>query len=152
MRPLAKIVAVTSLAGFSTALMVHTASAEPLLTVLGFAQAAYNDSASNEVVVKLVRVDQDPATQAEAFSLDCAVTGGTAVENVDYRLSFNGSMSGLGTVTFPPGVPEQTFTIYTMKNAGPSKTLQIGCANPTGPAPVVTGDSPTARITIVNAP
>ena len=92
------------------------------------------------------------ATMIVGFTWGGWVTGGTAVENVDYRLSFNGSMSGLGTVTFPPGVPEQTFTIYTMKNAGPSKTLQIGCANPTGPAPVVTGDSPTARITIVNAP
>jgi len=103
-------------------------------------------------VIKLVRVDQDPATQGEAFSLDCGVTGGTAVEGVDYRLAFNGSMTGLGTITFPPGVQEQTFTVYTIKNAGPSKTPQLGCANPTGPAPAATGENPVAQVTIVNTP
>jgi hypothetical protein len=92
---------VALVAGLSTSVAMLSANAEPLLTVLGFAQAAYNDSASSEIVVKLTRADQDPATQAEAFTLDCAVTGGTAVENVDYRLAFNGSMPGLGTITFP---------------------------------------------------
>src|SRR5207248_5067254 len=125
MKPFARFAAVALVAGLPMTLP-SSATAEPLLTVLGFAQAAYNDRASNEIVVKLVRVDQDPATQGEAFSFDCGVTGGTAVEGVDYRLTFNGSMAGLGTITFPPGVQEQTFTVYTIKNAGPSKTLQLG--------------------------
>jgi hypothetical protein len=49
-------------------------------------------------------------------------------------------------------VNEQSFTVYTVKNAGPNKTLQIGCSNPSGPAPAVTGDNPVAQITIVNTP
>jgi hypothetical protein len=117
-----------------------------------FAQAAYDDRASNEIVVKLTRIDQDPATESEAITVDCGVTGGTAVENVDYRFGFNGSVVGLGRITFPPGVHEQAFSIYTVKSPGPNKTLQIGCSNPAGPAPAVTGQNPVAQITIVNTP
>ena len=127
------------------------AHAEPLLTVLGFAQGAYDDTASSEIVVKITRVDQDPATESQPFAVDCTLSGGTAVENVDYRLVFNGTMQGLGTVTFPPGVHELAFSIHTLKNAGSNKTLLIGLSNPAGAAPVVTGENPVAQITIVNA-
>jgi hypothetical protein len=141
-----------SLAVFTAGLLALPVKAEPLLTTVGFAKGAYSDGASNEVVVKITRIDQDPATESEAFSVDCAVTGGSAVENVDYRFGFNGSVTGLGTITFPPGVREQAFSVYTIKTQGPNKTLQIGCSNPTGPAAVVTGENPVAQITIVNTP
>ena len=146
MKPLAKVVAV-ALSVCVPAALIMPANAEPPLTVMGFAKAAYNDSASSEVVVTLTRVDQDPATANEAFTLDCAVTAGTAVENVDYRLA-----PGLGTITFAPGVAEQTITVYTVRNPGPAKTLVIGCSNPSGPAPAATGEHPVAHITIVNTP
>ena len=58
------------------------------------------------------------------------MTGGTAVENVDYRLSFNGSMSGLGTVTFPPGVPE--FFIRFLTEPGRLVLDPFGGSNVTG--------------------
>ena|SRR2546430_15047167 len=141
-----------SLAVLTAGLLVLPVRAEPLVTTVGFAKGAYSDGATNEVVVKITRTDQDPATESEAFSVDCAVTGGTAVENIDYRFGFNGGLTALGTITFPPGVREQAFSVYTIKTPGPNKTLQIGCSNPTGPAPVVTGVNPVAQITIVNTP
>jgi hypothetical protein len=126
-------------AGF--ALCAH---AEPLVTVVGFAQAAYSDAGSNEIVVKITRLDQDPATESEQFSVDCTLNGGTAVENVDYRVQ------GLGKIVFPAGVREQSLSIQTMKSGGGDKTLLIGLSNPVGPTPVVTGENPVAQITIVN--
>ena len=129
-----------------------SAHAEPLLTVVGFAQGAYDDRASSEIVVKVTRVDQDPATQSQPFEVDVTLSGGTAVQDVDYRLGFNGALRGLGRITLPPGVSELSFSVHTLKSAGADKTLLIGLSNPTGPAPVVTGENPVAQITILNAP
>lgn len=126
--------------------------AEPLLTVVGFAQGAYDDGASSEIVVKISRVDQDPATQSQPYEVDVTLSGGTAVQDVDYRLGFNGALKGLGRITLPPGVSELSFSVHTLKSAGADKTLLIGLSNPTGPAPVVTGENPVAKITILNAP
>jgi len=130
------------------------AQAEPLMTVVGFAQEAYNDRASSDILVRITRVDQDPVTESEQVSVECTLNGGTAVENVDYRLVFDGSMKALGTVVFPPGVREQSFRVQTMKSGGADKTLLIGLSNPAGPpagpASVVTGENPVAQITIVN--
>jgi hypothetical protein len=124
--------------------LVSPVQAEPLLTLVGFGQGAYNDAASSEIVVKIMRVDQDPATENEQFTVECTLNGGTAVENVDYRVQ------GLGRVVFPPGVREQSVSIQTMKSGGADKTLLIGLSNPSGPAPVVTGENPVAQITIIN--
>jgi hypothetical protein len=125
---------------------------EPMPTLIGFDRGTYDDSASSEIVVRITRVDQEPSTGVnEQFSVECTINGGTAVEGVDYRLVFDGAVQGLGTITFPPGVHEQTFTIEALKGAGTEKTLVIGLSNPTGPAPVETGENPVAKITI-NAP
>jgi hypothetical protein len=129
----------------------RAAMAEPLLTVVGFAKAAYDDRAGNEIVVKITRVDQDPATENEPFAVDCVLAGGNAIENQDYRFAFNGAVWNLGRVTFPPGVHELAFTIHTTKTPGPNKTLQLSLSNPSGPASVVTGDNPVTTITIVNS-
>src|SRR5262249_11574861 len=125
-------------------------SAEPLMTLFTFSQSAYNDSAGSEIVVTISRTDQDPATEDQQFTVNCQLTGGNAVANQDYRLSFNGAMWSLGKVTFPPGVHDQSFTIYTYKTSGPNKTLTLALSDPEGPAPAVTGDNPTTSVTIVN--
>ena len=128
------------------------ASAEPMPTVIGFDRGTYDDSASSQIVVTITRVDQEPNGGVnEQFSVECTINGGTAVQGVDYRLVFDGAVQGLGTITFPPGVREQRFTISALKGAGTQKTLVIGLTNPTGPAPVELGDNPVAKITI-NAP
>jgi len=132
------------------AIAVHPASAEPLLTLFTFSQGAYDDRASNEIVVTITRTDQDQATENQQFTVNCQLTGGDAVANQDYRVSFNGAMWGLGKVTFPPGVHEQSFTIYTYKTSGPNKKLTLALSDPEGPAPAVTGDNPTTNVTIVN--
>ena len=127
---------------------------EPMPTLLGFDRSTYDDSASSKIVVRITRVDQEPSTGVnEQFSANCTISGGTAVEGVDYRLVFDGAVKGLGKITFPPGVPEQTFTINALKGAGTKKTLVIELSNPTGtgPSPVETGENPVAKITI-NAP
>ena len=112
---------------------------EPMPTVIGFDRGTYDDSASSQIVVRITRVDQEPSLgENEQFSVECTINGGTAVQ-------------GLGTITFPPGVREQRFTISALKGAGTQKTLVIGLTNPTGPAPVELGDNPVAKITI-NAP
>src|SRR6516225_2988143 len=49
-----------------------------------------------------------------------------------HRVSFNGAMWGLGKVTFPPGVHEQSFTIYTYKTSGPNKKLTLALSDPEG--------------------
>ena len=128
------------------------AQAEPLMTVVGFAQAAYSNSGSSDIVVRITRQDQDPVTESEQVSVDCTLNGGTAVENVDYRLVFDGSMKALGTVVFPPGVREQAFVVRTMKAGGGDKTLLIGLSNPVGAQSVVTGENPVAQITILSSP
>lgn len=133
-----------------TAALTLSAQAEPLPTVVGFAHAAYSDSVSSDIVVRITRLDQDPASESEQVSVECTLNGGSAVENVDYRLVFDGSMKALGTVVFPPGVREQAFVVQTMKAGGGDKTLLIGLSNPAGPASVVTGENPVAQITIVN--
>jgi hypothetical protein len=127
---------------------------EPMPTQIGFDRGTYDDSASSQIVVRITRVDQEPSTGgSEQLSVDCAINGGTAVEGVDYRLVFDGAVQGLGTITFPPGVHEQTFTIRALKGAGAGteKTLVIGLSKPTGRSPVATGDNPVAQIRI-NAP
>ena len=99
--------------------------------------------------MRITRVDQEPSIGVnEQFSVKCTINGGTAVEGVDYRLVFDGAVKGLGTITFPPGVLEKTFTINALKGAGTKKTLVIGLSDPTGPAPVETGENPVAKITI----
>ena len=144
----ARSVAVLLLAG----LACLPAAAEPLMTVVDFAQASYDDKATNAIVVKITRTDQDPATENQEFVVDCTLAGGNAVENVDYRFAFSGSVWNLGRITFPPGVREQAFTIYTMKTPGPNKTLKLSLSNPSGPASAVTGENPVATVTIINAP
>lgn len=130
---------------------VPTASVhgEPMPTVIGFDRATYDDSASNQIVVRITRVDEEPSTGVNAdFSVDCKIDGGTAVQGVDYRLVFDGAVKSLGTIVFPPGVREKTFTISTVKGAGAQKTLVIGLTNPIGAAPVTMGDNSVAKITI----
>ena len=126
------------------ALLAVPAYAEPLMTLVGFDRGAYSDGASSEIVVKITRVDQDPATENEPFTVECTLNGGTAVENVDYRVQ------GVGKIVFAPGVREQSLSIQTMKSGGADKTLVIGLSNPSGAMPVVTGENPVAQITIVN--
>ena len=122
---------------------------EPMPTLIGFDRGTYDDSASREIVVRITRVDREPSIGVnEQFSVECTINGGTAVYGVDYSLVFDGAVQGLGTITFPPGVHEQTFTIEALKGAGTKKTLVIGLSNPTGPAPVETGENPVAKITI----
>lgn len=128
----------------------QSAMAEPLMTLFSFAQSAYDDSKSNEIVVRITRSDQDPGAESEEFTVNCAVTGGDAVENRDYTLSFNGSMWAFGKVRFSPGVREQSFTIYTRKVPGPARTLRLALSDPTGDAPAVIGSNPTTTVTIVN--
>ena len=140
--------AVFLLAGGSTL----SARGEPMPTLIGFDRGTYDDSGSSQIVVRITRVDQEPSTgENEPFTVDCAISGGTAVRDVDYRLVFDGTVKGLGTITFPPGVLEQRFTIRTLKGAGAPKTLVIGLTDPAGAAPVETGENAVARITI-NAP
>ena len=125
---------------------------EPLPTLIGFDRGTYDGSASSEIVVRITRVDQEPSIGVnEQFSVECTINGGTAVEGVDYRLVFDGAVQGLGTITFPPGVLERSFTITALKGAGTEKTLVIGLRNPTGASLVETGENSVARITI-NAP
>jgi hypothetical protein len=128
------------------------ASAEPLPTVIGFDRGTYDDSASSQIVVRITRVDQEPNEgKNEQFSVECTIDGGTAVRDVDYRLGLEGGVQGCGTITFPPGVLERSFTMTALKGAGTEKTLVIGLRNPTGAALVETGQNSVARITI-NAP
>jgi hypothetical protein len=127
---------------------------EPMPTQIGFDRSTYDDSASSEIVVRITRVDQEHTPgEDEQYSVECTINGGTAVEGVDYRLVFDGAVKGLGTITFLPGVREQTFTIKALNGAGVEKTLVIGLSNPTGAGayPVETGKNPEAKITI-NAP
>ena len=128
--------------------------AEPLLTIFEFSKGAYADTATtNSIVLTITRTDQDPdARDNQDFKIDCKFIGGTAVENEDYRLSFQWPASGVWKVTFPPGVKEQSFTIYTIKKPGPNKTLRFQLSDPEGPRPAVTGNNPSTTVTIVNPP
>jgi hypothetical protein len=129
-----------------------SASAEPMPTLIGFDRGTYDDSASSQIVVRITRVDQEPNTGGnEQFSVECTINGGTAVRGVDYRLGVDGGVQSCGTITFPPGVLERSFTITALKGAGTEKTLEIGLRNPTGASLVETGENSVARITI-NAP
>jgi hypothetical protein len=151
MNSLGKIVAVVTLGAVTVlASAFRPVNAEPLMTLFTFSQSAYDDRGGNEIVVTITRTDQDPATENQEFAVNCQLTGGDAVANQDYRLSFNGAMWGLGKVTFPPGVHEQSFTVYTYNTSGPNKTLTLALSDPQGPAPVVTGENPTTSVTIVN--
>ena len=127
--------------------------AEPMPTLIGFDRATYDDSASNKIVVRITRADPEPSTGAnEPVSVDCTITGGTAVSGVDYRLDFDGAVQGLGTITFPPGVRERKFTISVLKGAGAEKTLVFGLTNPGGAALVSMSDNSVAKITIKGRP
>ena len=129
-----------------------SASAEPMPTLIGFDRGTYDDSASSQIVVRITRVDQEPNTGVnEQFSVECTISGGTAVRGVDYRLGADGGVQGCGTITFPPGVHERSFTITALKGAGTEKTLVLGLKNPAGASLVETGENSVARITI-NAP
>ena len=151
MNTFGKIVGVVGVGALTmVAVAEHPARAEPLMTLFTFSQSAYNDRAGSEIVVTITRTDQDQATENQQFTVNCQLTGSDAVANQDYRLTFNGAMWGLGKVTFPPGVREQSFTIYTYKSSGPNKTLTLALSDPEGPAPTVTGDNPTTTVTIVN--
>ena len=124
---------------------------EPMPTLIGFDRSTYDDRASSQIVVRITRVDPEPSVGAsEEFSVDCTITGGTAAEGVDYNLVFDGAVQGLGTITFPPGVREKSFTISAL-SAGMGRTVEIGLTNPKGPAPVEVGNNAVAKITI-NAP
>ena len=122
---------------------------EPMPTLIGFDRGTYDDSASRQIVVRIIRVDQEPSSgENEPFSVECTISGGTAVQGVDYRLVFDGPIQCLGTITFPPGVLERKFTISALKGAGSQKTLVIVLSNPMGAAAVETGSNSVARITI----
>jgi len=138
----------------STGLCSAMLCAEPLMTIFDFSKGTYSDTlTTNSVVVTITRADQDPgATDDQNFTVDFRVIGGTAVENQDYRLSFTWPASGIWKVTFPPGVKEQSFTVTTIKHPGPNKTLRFELSNPEGPRAAVTGNNPTATVTIVNPP
>ena len=121
---------------------------EPMPTLIGFDRSTYDDRASSQIVVRITRVDPEPSVgENEQFSVECTITGGTAAEGVDYRLVFDGAVQGLGTITFPPGVREKSFTISAL-SAGMGRTLEIGLTNPKGPAPVEVGNNAVAKITI----
>jgi hypothetical protein len=121
---------------------------EPMPTLIGFDRSTYDDRASSQIVVRITRADPEPSVGAsEEFSVDCTITGGTAAEGVDYRLVFDGAVQGLGTITFPPGVREKSFTISAL-SAGMGRTVEIGLTNPKGPAPVEVGNNAVAKITI----
>ena len=121
---------------------------EPMPTLIGFDRGTY-DSASSQIVVIITRVDEEPSLgKNEQFSVECTINSGTAVRGVDYRLDFDGAAQCPGTITFPPGVLERRFTISGLRDVGTEKTLVIELANPTGPAPVATGDNPVAKIRI----
>ena len=100
------------------------------------AAATYTDTAkTNSIVVKIMRADQDPdAEDTEPFTVDCKMVGGSAVENDDFTLSFKLPPSGIWKVTFPPGVNEQSFTVYTVKKPGPNKTFRLTLVEPGRPA------------------
>jgi hypothetical protein len=136
----------------ATSLCSPILRAEPLLTLFGFSEGAYADTVtSNSVVLTITRTDQDPeATDNQNFTVDCKFIGGTAIENEDYRLSFKWPTSGVWKVSFPPGVKEQSFTIYTIKKPGPNKTLRFQLSDPDGPRAAVTGNNPSTTVTIVN--
>jgi hypothetical protein len=138
----------------STSLCSAMLNAEPLMTIFDFSKGAYTDTlTTNSVVVTITRADQDPgATDNEPFTVDVKKIGGTAMENQDYRLGFTWPASGIWKVTFPPGVKEQSFTITTIKHPGPNTTLRFELSNPEGPRSSVTGNNPTATVTIVNPP
>ena len=122
---------------------------EPMPTSIGFDRGTYDDSASSQIVVRIIRVDQEPNEGVnEQFSVECTIDGGTAVRGVDYRIGLDGGVPGCGTITFPPGVLVRSFTITALKGAGTEKTLVIGLRNPTGRALVETGENSVARITI----
>jgi hypothetical protein len=128
--------------------------AEPLMTIFEFSKGAYADTVTtNSIVVTITRTDQDPdATQNEDFTVDCKFTGGTAVPDEDYRFGFAWPASAVWKVTFPPGVKEQSFTIYTFKKPGPNKTLHFQLSDPDGPRASVIGNNPVTTVTIVNPP
>ena len=139
-------------AGFAVCMLAvgPTASVrgEPMPTLIGFDRSTYDDRASSQIVVRITRVDPEPSVGAsEEFSVNCTITGGTAAEGVDYRLVFDGAVQGLGTITFPPGVREKSFTISAL-SAGMGRTVEIGLTNPQGPAPVEVGNDAVAKITI----
>jgi len=133
---------------------------EPMPTSIGFDRGTYDDSASSQIVVRIIRADQEPNEGVnEQFSVECTIDGGTAVRGVDYRIGLDsggvdyrigldGGVPGCGTITFPPGVLVRSFTITALKGAGTEKTLVIGLRNPTGRALVETGENSVARITI----
>jgi hypothetical protein len=138
----------------ATSLCLPILRAEPLMTIFEFSKGAYADTVTtNSIVLTITRTDQDPdATDNQNFTVDCKFTGGTAIENEDYRLSFKWPASGVWKVTFPPGVKEQSFTIYTIKKPGPNRTLRFQLLDPDGPRPAVTGNNPSTTVTIVNPP
>jgi hypothetical protein len=128
--------------------------AEPLMTIFQFSEPNYADTVTtNAIVVTITRTDQDPdATDTQNFTVDCKFTGGTAIENEDFRFSFKWPASGVWKVAFPPGVKENSFTIYTIKHPGPNKTLHFQLTDPDGPRPAVTGNNPSTTVTVVNPP
>jgi len=129
-------------------------AAEPLSVAFQFSSPTYADTAkTNSIVVKIVRVDQDPdAKDSDPYTVDCKMVGGSAVENDDFSLSVQFPPSGVWKVTFPPGVNEQSFTVYTVKKPGPNKTFRLSLENPDGPRSAITGNNPSTLITIVNPP
>jgi len=129
-------------------------AAEPLAVAFEFSSPTYADTAkTNSIVVRVVRNDQDPdAKDTEPFTVECKMIGGSAVENDDYRMSVQFPPSGVWKMTFPPGVNEQSFTVYTVKKPGPNKTFRLTLQNPDGPRSAITGNNPSALITIVNPP
>jgi hypothetical protein len=132
------------------ALWCQPALAEPLMTIFSFSQSGYDDTATNEVIVTVTRTDQDQATEDQQFTVNCQITGGDAVPSRDYNLGFNGGVWSLGKLTFPPGVHQLAFAVYTYKTTGANKTLRLALSDPDGPAPAVTGTNAVSTVTIVN--
>jgi hypothetical protein len=124
------------------------AAAEPLMTLVGFEAANYENRGSNEIVVRITRTDQDAAAEDQELTVDLAA-GGDAIENVDFRFSARDSDGKPGRITFAPGVKERIVTVYVLQG-GQGKKLQLSLSNPSSPGTAVTGENPSAVITFVN--
>jgi hypothetical protein len=130
------------------------ANAEPLSTIFEFSSSAYSDTLkTNTIVVTINRADQEPnPAETQPYTVECKLVPGSAVANDDYRMSMQWPASGIWKATFPPGVSQQSFTIYTVKKPGPNKTLHFALINPEGPGSAITGGNASTTITIVNPP
>ncbi|HUW19632.1 MAG TPA: Calx-beta domain-containing protein [Sedimentisphaerales bacterium] len=93
---------------------------------LGFAAAASGGMETISPALVSVKVSNPQAGQT--YSVDYAVTGGTATRNVDYSVSD-------GSLLFPPGVTSQDIgiTVYSDAEQEPDETIILTLSNVSGP-------------------